>query len=332
MKISKTVNNLKRSAQLLICVAGMISVSAQASYWERPVVQQFAQDMVNKHQFDKSDLQDWFSFSKKRQVIIDAMMRPAEGKPWNQYRPIFLTDKRISKGVEFWKQNKTLLERAEKEFGVPAEIIVAIIGVETFYGNRSGRFPVIDALATLGFDYPPRSEFFLRELEHFLLLARDEKLAMKDTLGSYAGAMGMGQFISSSYRNYAVDFDKDGTRNLWQVTDAIGSVANYFKRHGWRLNEPVAVRADHKGRNFDATGRMMEPDQPLSSFRKAGLVFEKNIKTKDDMGVLVKLETKQDYEYWIGLHNFYVITRYNHSPLYAMAVYQLSQEIKGQMR
>ena len=308
------------------------SVNAQASYWERPVVKNFVNEMVKKHQFDQHELQRWFSASKKRQSIIDAMMRPAEGKPWKEYRPIFLTDKRITKGVMFWQQNRELLEKAEQRFGVPVEIIVAIIGVETYYGRQSGRFPVIDALATLGFDYPPRAKFFKKELEQFLLLARDEKLSMNETLGSYAGAMGMGQFISSSYRNYAVDFDGDGQRNLWQTTDAIGSVANYFKRHGWRMNEPVVVKANGNGKSHKKEGRMMKPHRSIDSFRQQGLDFKPGIKTKDGKAVLVKLDGKKGTEYWIGLHNFYVISRYNHSPLYSMAVFQLSEEIKRRMK
>lgn len=323
---------VKQIFLMLLSMLLLSNVSAEASYWERPVVKNFVDTMVKKHQFNKQELQNWFSASKKRQSIVDAMMRPAEGKPWKEYRPIFLTDNRITKGVMFWQQNRELLEKAEKQFGVPAEIIVAIIGVETYYGRHSGRYPVLDALATLGFDYPPRSDFFKKELEHFLLLARDEKLVMKETLGSYAGAMGMGQFISSSYRQYAVDFDQDGQRNLWQVTDAIGSVANYFKRHGWRMNEPVVVKANGNGKSYNKEGRMMKPHRPIESFRQQGLNFQPGIKTKDNQAVLVKLDGKKGTEYWIGLHNFYVISRYNHSPLYSMAVYQLSEEIKKRVR
>lgn len=326
MKISKNI------VFGLLGLSLLGNASAEASYWERPAVRDFVSEMVSKHQFDRRELQSWFSSSKKRQSIIDAMMRPAESKPWKEYRPIFLTDKRISKGVMFWQQNKALLAKAEKEFGVPAEIIVAIIGVETYYGRQSGRFPVIDALATLGFDYPPRADFFRKELEQFLLLARDEHLEMTKTLGSYAGAMGMGQFISSSYRQYAVDFDQDGQRNLWGITDAIGSVANYFKRHGWRMNEPVVVRANGNGKSHEKEGRMMKPHRSIDSFRNQGLLFQSNIKTKDNQGVLVKLDGKKGTEYWIGLHNFYVISRYNHSPLYSMAVFQLSEEIKKRMK
>ncbi|MDH5518457.1 MAG: lytic murein transglycosylase B [Gammaproteobacteria bacterium] len=324
---------IKKNGLLMLCMMLLVvNVSAETSYWQRPVVKAFIDEMVKKYDFDKDELVNWFSASQKRQSIIDAMMRPAEAKPWKQYRPIFLTDKRITKGVAFWQKNRDLLAKAEAQFGVPAEIIVAIIGVETYYGRQIGRYPVIDALATLGFDYPPRASFFKKELEQFLLLARDEKLAMNQTLGSYAGAMGMGQFIPSSYRRYAVDFDNDGQRNLWTTSDAIGSVANYFKRHGWREGEQVIVRADANGRKHQAEGRMMKPHRSVESFRDQGLSFEKNITTKNDQAVLVKLNGKEGSEYWIGLHNFYVISRYNHSPKYSMAVFQLSQEIKHRMQ
>lgn len=324
---------IKNSGLLVLCIMLLAgNVNAESSYWKRPVVKTFVNDMVKKYDFNKDELVSWFSASKKRQSIIDAMMRPAEAKPWKQYRPIFLTDKRITKGVAFWQKHQDLLAKAEAQFGVPAEIIVAIIGVETYYGRQIGRYPVIDALATLGFDYPPRATFFKKELEHFLLLARDENLEMNQTLGSYAGAMGMGQFIPSSYRRYAVDFDNDGQRNLWQTTDAIGSVANYFKRHGWRKGEAVIVKANANGRSHAKEGRMMKPHRSIDSFREQGLRFNKKIKTKNDQAVLVKLNGKKGTEYWIGLHNFYVISRYNHSPKYSMAVFQLSQEIKRRMQ
>lgn len=322
---------IKNIALITLGVLAAGNASAEPSYWERPVVKTFVDEMVKKHHFNKDELVAWFSDATKRQSIIDAMMRPAEGKPWNEYRPIFLKDKRITLGVDFWKRNRKLLEKAEQQYGVPAQIIVAIIGVETYYGRQIGRYPVLDALATLGFDYPPRAKFFKSELEQFLLLARDEKLNLKETKGSYAGAMGMGQFISSSYRHYAVDFDEDGQRNLWQTTDAIGSVANYFKRHGWATGEPVIVKAQSNGRSHEKEGRMMRPHRSIKSFREQGLSFESKLKARDNEAVLVKLNGKDGIEYWIGLHNFYVISRYNHSPKYSMAVFQLSEEIKKRM-
>ncbi len=322
---------IKHIAFFSLCMLAAGSVSAESSYWERPVVKSFVDEMVKKHHFNKDELISWFSDATKRQSIIDAMMRPAEGKPWKQYRPIFLTDQRIIKGVAFWKKNRKLLQQAEDKYGVPAEIIVAIIGVETYYGRRSGSYPVLDALATLGFDYPPRATFFKKELEQFLLLVRNEKLDIKNILGSYAGAMGMGQFIASSYHRYAVDFDADGQRNLWQTADAIGSVANYFKRHGWRTGEAVIVKADGNGHAHKKEGRMMKPHRSIESLRQQGLSFESGLNTKDGEAVLVKLNGKKGTEYWVGLHNFYVISRYNHSPKYSMAVFQLSEEIKKRM-
>ncbi|MCK5336384.1 MAG: lytic murein transglycosylase B [Gammaproteobacteria bacterium] len=322
---------IKHIAFFTLCIVTAGSVSAESSYWERPVVKSFVDEMVKKHHFNKDELISWFSDATKRQSIIDAMMRPAEAKPWKQYRPIFLTDQRIIKGVAFWKKNRKLLQQAEDKYGVPAEIIVAIIGVETYYGRRSGSYPVLDALATLGFDYPPRATFFKKELEQFLLLVRNEKLDIKNTLGSYAGAMGMGQFIASSYHRYAVDFDADGQRNLWQTADAIGSVANYFKRHGWRTGEAVIVKADGNGHVHKKEGRMMKPHRSIESLRQQGLSFESGLNTKDGDAVLVKLNGKKGTEYWVGLHNFYVISRYNHSPKYSMAVFQLSEEIKKRM-
>ncbi|MDH5423399.1 MAG: lytic murein transglycosylase B [Gammaproteobacteria bacterium] len=322
---------IKKITLIALSVLITGNVSAESSYWETAAVKTFVDEMVMKHQFDKAELIGWFSGASKRQSIIDAMTRPAEAKPWKQYRPIFLTDKRITQGVNFWQRNKKLLQEAEEKYGVPAQIIVAIIGVETYYGRQIGRYPVLDALATLGFDYPPRAKFFKKELEEFLLLVRDEKLNLKETKGSYAGAMGMGQFISSSYRQYAVDFDGDGQRNLWQTTDAIGSVANYFKRHGWAKGEPVIVRAENRGISHEKEGRMMRPHRSVKSFRQQGLIFEPNLTSKGDEAVLVKLDGKDGIEYWIGLHNFYVISRYNHSPKYSMAVFQLSEEIKKRM-
>lgn len=324
---------IKKLCYLALFLVLSVNVNAEEYYGDKAAVKSFINEMVTKHSFDKKELTQWFDKAFKRQSIIDAMTRPAERvKPWKDYRPIFLTDKRITKGVAFWQKNRQLLEKAESKFGVPAEIIVAIIGVETYYGRLSGRYPVIDALSTLGFDYPPRSTFFKKELEQYLLLVRDEKLDIKNTLGSYAGAMGMGQFIPSSYRAYAVDFDGDGKRNLWQTKDAIGSVANYFKRHGWQQNEAVIVPADGNGKSYKKEGRMMKPHRSIDSFRKQGLRFEANLKSKNDQAVLVKLKGKKGIEYWIGLHNFYVISRYNHSPLYSMAVYQLSEEIKKRMK
>ncbi len=292
-------------------------------------MQEFIDQMVSRHGFERENLSTLMQQAKYRQSIIDAISRPAEGKPWHQYRPIFVTESRTKQGVEFWNGNRELLERAEETYGVPAEIIVAIIGVETRYGRHAGRYPVLDALATLGFSYPKRSAFFRRQLEELLLLAREEKIDPVTLVGSYAGAMGKPQFIPSSYRAYAVDFDGDGQRDLLNNNaDVIGSVAAYFKRHGWRKGEPVAAPAQGVGKahgHYLKAG--MKPSIPLGQLEKAGITSKLEAKPAE-LASLIRLRQKSGNEYWIGLGNFYVITRYNHSNLYAMAVLQLSRKIR----
>jgi membrane-bound lytic murein transglycosylase B len=227
----------------------LVSLNVQADYSQRSDVQQFIGEMVEKHGFDRNDLELKFAMAQRLDGVLEAIAKPAEKVlTWREYRPIFVTSKRIRRGNDFLEQNHEVLKRAEKEFGVPAEIITAIIGVETYYGRLSGKTQVFDSLVTLGFDYPPRSPFFLSELEQFLLLSREEDVDVRVVRGSYAGAMGMPQFISSSYRQYAVDFDGDGKRDLWNSTaDVIGSVANYFKVHGWKNGGQVVVPARVRG-------------------------------------------------------------------------------------
>ena len=298
-------------------------------YVERPEVQAFIDDMVDRHDFKRRDLTALFAGIEPQARVLEVIQRPAEGKPWHEYRPIFLNPQRIENGIAFWGENRLLLEQAETVYGVPPEYIVAIIGVETFYGRHTGGFPVLDTLATLGFDYPPRARFFRSELEQFLLLTREEGLDPRELEGSYAGAMGKGQFISSSYRNFAVDFDKDGTRDLWHsAADAIGSVANYFQRHGWKRGEPVTLPARVEAEvaaPFAEKG--MKPSFALAELTAAGVEPLYPLSYEDAVA-LIELEGDEFNEYWLGLTNFYVITRYNHSPLYAMAVHQLAQEIK----
>jgi len=309
------------------------AISAATSLAEQDVaaradVQQFIGKMVKKHNFDANKLNALFKQVELKQKIIDAITRPAEGKPWHQYRPIFVTNTRINEGVTFWNENKATLERAEKEYGVPPEIIVAIIGVETRYGRHKGGYRVMDSLSTLAFEYPKRGKFFRSELEHYLLLAREEKLDPLSVKGSYAGAMGKSQFISSSYRNYAIDFDGDGKRDLWDNTaDAIGSVANYFKRHKWQPGGKVVVPA-LVGSNhiLVLVKKGYKPHSTIAELRKRGATAKSKL-DPNSMGALIELKTRVGREHWIGLNNFYVITRYNHSPLYAMAVYQLGQAI-----
>jgi membrane-bound lytic murein transglycosylase B len=307
--------------------------SAPESYTEG--ARAFAAEMADKHGLDLSALEGMLAQAEYRQDIIDAMRRPAEGKPWHAYRPIFLTPTRVAGGVQFMHAHRDLLQRAEAEHGVPPEIIAAVIGVETNYGSNQGRYRVIDALTTLGFAYPERAGFFRNELEELLLLSRDERLDPLGVKGSYAGAMGMPQFIPSSYRDYAIDFDGDGHRDLWHSpADAIGSVANYFSRHGWRAGEPVTLPVQVAG-TLPADIPVLEkaPAEPNLAVKKliqAGITASEPLPAAERVS-LIRLEAPED-EYWLGFNNFYVITRYNHSNLYAMAVYQLSREIRETFR
>ena len=317
--------NKHRSLLLLLC---LLPLTVFANYDERVDVQEFIAQMAKKHSFDQQKLHDLFSRVEKKDWVLQAIARPAEKtKTWAEYRAIFITDKRIEKGREFLRRHRDTLARAEKTYSVPAEIITAIIGVETYYGQRSGKTRVLDSLMTLGFDYPPRSRFFLSELEQFLLLARDENIDAGEILGSYAGAMGMPQFISSSYRHYSVDFDGDGKRDLWSnPADVIGSVANYFSIHGWSKGEPVASPASVVIPDGIDNINTLKPHTSIGVLKSKGVKPQQSLDDKE-MAALFRFEGENGDEYWLGLNNFYVITRYNHSAMYAMAVYQLSREI-----
>ncbi len=321
----KIIKNLFISSLFFVW---LLPSTAFANYAERDDVKEFINEMVKKHQFDRKVLQQLFSRAEKLEWVLEAISKPAEKTlTWRQYRPIFIKQKRIDLGHEFMKKYHDLLARAEKETGVPVHIIAAIIGVETYYGRHAGKTAVFDSLTTLGFDYPPRSKFFRSELEQFLLLAKEENIDVSEIKGSYAGAMGMPQFISSSYRHYAVDFDGDGKRDLFDSTaDAIGSVANYFKVHGWQRGGDVVQAATVSTRPADATRKKLKPHTTIAEFRKQGVTTKKAY-ADDVKATLITLEGKTGTEYWLGLKNFYVITRYNHSALYAMAVHDLSQEL-----
>lgn len=268
-----------------------------------------------------------------KQSIVDAMTRPAERKPWHEYRPIFITEKRIDGGVDFWMQYEAQIQAAAERYQVDPQIIVAIIGVETLYGRITGNYRVIDALATLSFYYPDtgndRSDFFSDEFMQFILLGQEEGIPILEAKGSYAGAMGLGQFIPSSYREYAVDMDADGRRDLWSSMDDItGSVANYLHRHGWEYGQPVVLDATAKA-NADQSlveGRNYKPEMSVADLAAKGYVTEAPV-DPDLLAAVVSLEEDYGDRLWLTFKNFYVITRYNRSPLYAMAVFELSQAI-----
>ena len=245
IRIRKTVRKTVGLALLGLAMSissNSCAASAQQNYAQRADVKIFIDEMVEQHGFDRAYLEDKFASAKRLDNVLESIAKPAEKElNWGQYRPIFVTNKRSNKGKKFIRENRATLERAEKEYGVPVEIIAAIIGVETFYGRHTGKYTVFDSLTTLGFDYPKRGKFFRSELKQFLLLSKEEDIDIETMTGSYAGAMGMPQFISSSYRRYAVDFDGDGKRDLWNSTeDVIGSVANYFSEHGWVKGGEVA--------------------------------------------------------------------------------------------
>ncbi|WP_437422506.1 lytic murein transglycosylase B [Stutzerimonas chloritidismutans] len=302
---------------------------AQAGDYEGEKVAEFVDEMTRDYGFASEQLADLLAQAERKQGILDAISRPAERvKPWKEYRPIFLTEARVAQGVDFWRENEAALTRAEAEYGVPAEIVVAIIGVETFYGRNTGGHRVIDALATLGFDYPPRQPFFRQQLKEFLLLAREEQVDPLTLTGSYAGAMGLPQFMPSSFRAYAVDFDADGHIDIWKnPVDAIGSAANYFKQHGWLPDAPVVARARPEGdRHAEGLTEGLEPVLTAAQLRELG--WQTDVQIPDETLVTAfRLDGAEGDEYWIGLPNFYVITRYNRSIMYAMAVHQLAGQL-----
>lgn len=317
------------SLSLLFTFSHSIAKAKTSDFSDKKEVQVFIKEMVKKHKFKKRYLEMLFAEAKSYDSILEAIARPAEGKPWYEYRPIFVTKKRTQGGIDFLKKHNVALTRAEEKYGVPKEIIVAIIGVETRYGKHAGSYPVFDALATLAFGYPPRATFFKSELEQFLLMIHEEQFDSKDLLGSYAGAMGMPQFISSSFRRYAVDFDGDGKRDLWNnPTDAIGSVANYFRKHHWKPGQPVTHKVEvHGKKHATLITKSLKPQHTQQQLLDNGVILPGQI-AENLKGKLLKLKKPKDPEYWVAWNNFYVITRYNHSALYSMAVYQLSQKIK----
>lgn len=292
----------------------------------------FIQEMVNEHGFTEQELAVWFDTAEVNQRILKTIKRPAESAmPWHRYRNIFIQQERIDKGIEFWKKHEATLTRAEETFKVPAEVIVGLIGVETKYGRIMGKFDIFNSLYTLGFHFPRRSKFFRKELKEFLILAREQQWPVGTIKGSYAGAMGYGQFMPSSYRMYAVDFDNDGKINLLEnPVDAIGSVANYIKVHGWKDGGELVSKAEIKGDDYrKLLTRSLKPTKPLTEFFNAGVTIKHELEP-EQKAVLIELEQEDHKEYWVGLHNFYVISRYNPRVLYTMAVIQLTGLIKEQ--
>lgn len=325
-KLPKTLLHL--ASTLTLFVSGYACAEEPRPFEDKQVFSEFIAEMVKEYKFDASTLNQWFNEARLHQNILDAISRPAEGKPWYDYRPIFVNDARVRGGVQFWKENAKIIDEVVAKYQVPPEILVAIVGVETRYGQHKGTYPVFDSLSTLAFAYPPRAKFFRSELKQYLLMAREENFDPLSLKGSYAGAMGMPQFISSSFRNYAVDFDKNGQRDLWDsVADALGSVGNYFRRHGWKPGERIADEVEVSGLKYQAMiDDSLKPRYTPEEFRLAGVALPSDLPA-DLKGSLVRFDNGDGAEYWVVWNNFYVISRYNHSALYSMAVYQLSKEI-----
>ena len=321
-------NYIAISLLLTLSLTGL-AMPAAALDLQREDVKSFVDQMVNEHGLDRSYVSAVLKGSETQQSILDAMSRPAERvKPWHEYRAIFLTQKRIDAGVEFYGEHRERLELIEAETGVPPEMILGIVGVESFFGRITGRHRVVDALATLGFDYPPRAKFFRSELQQVFLLAREEQLELESLVGSYAGAMGPPQFIPSSYRAYAVDGDGDGQRDLignWD--DVLASVGNYFAAHKWKAGEPVAATATLSERAAEPSLQtQLKPDSSVDRLSEAGVLFATELDGDATAG-LWRLDGEDGDEYWVGFHNLYVITRYNRSVMYALAAWQLGNEI-----
>lgn len=328
--------NLKRALAPLL-FAALASLAAAApntpTFADDPAALEFARDLEQRHGFQADELISQFAQTRPNATVLKLIKPPASPlqRSWERYRPRFLNDRRIDGGVRFWQENGAQLAKASALYGVPEEIIVAIIGVETEYGRNMGGFRVFEALATLAFKYPPRAEFFRTELEQFLLLARENNLDPLAVKGSFAGAIGIPQFMPGSQRRYAVDFDGDQRIDLGNsVDDAIGSVGRFLEQHGWLAGQPVAVPAMTSG----------APDEALlqAGIRpslKAAELVEKGIRAAIDPQATVALidlvSPGRDTEYWLGFENFYVITRYNRSSFYAMSVFQLGEEIRTRM-
>ena len=309
-----------------------MAAAARAQPGLRTEYETFINDIAAKHGLETAALRRLFAQIKPQPSIIRAMNAPSTALPWHAFRKGHVDAVRINGGVKFWQQHAAILARASRDYGVPEEIICATIGIETHYGGYTGNFRILDALATLAFDYPKRAEFFRDELEQFVLMGKEASLDLAGLRGSYAGAMGIPQFMPSSYRKYAVDYDGDGKRDLWRsVADVIGSVANYYKLHEWQAGEAITVPA-----RVSATPDMdliddITPKTKISEFRKLGI--EPATPVNDDtLAALLPLETENGMQYWFGFKNFYVITRYNRSTNYAMAVYEIAQGIKAARR
>ena len=314
----------------LLAMASPAGSADSAQRTLSPEVESFIEEMVQRHGFKRAALRRLFTRSEPQPAVIRSISAPLTARPWHEFRRLYVNEARISGGIEFWQKHAATLARASRKYGVPEEIIVATIGMETLYGRRMGEFRVLDALTTLAFDYPPRAGLFRSELEQFLLLARESGFDAAKLKGSYAGAIGWPQFLPSSYRRYAVDFDGDGKRNLAGApTDAIGSVANYYRSFGWRTGDAIAVPAEADSGAVEALTRLgVKPRLMVSELKGRGVTPTAPVDESAE-AALVAVEAENGPQYWLGLKNFYVITRYNRSVNYALAVHELARELRS---
>lgn len=314
-----------------LCAA---AADAKSGYAQRTEVRAFIAEMVGRHGFREAELRQVFSRAQRMPGVLEAMRPRDATRSWERYRANFLDPRRIDAGLEFWRVHRSSLERAREQYGVPEEVILAILGVETFYGRNMGRWRVIDALSTLAFDYPQRAAYFRSELENYLLFARDNSLDVFSLQGSYAGAIGMPQFMPGSYLKFAVDFDADGAIDLrTSAADSIGSIGNFLVRHGWRRGEPIQSAVSLEGEQFRAyiDGSVL-PKNTLAELAAAGVRPRSAPKgaPEGSLAILVELETpERPSEYRLGFQNFWVLTRYNRSALYAAAVADLADALRA---
>lgn len=315
------------------CLVLMAAPSAHAlnpvSY---PALRTFSAEMTDRYGFSAKQLRRAFRCAKIRPEIVEAMERPKESLPWYEYSKIFLTPENVRRGARFWKKHAAALARAHEQYGVAPEVIVALIGVETQFGRNQGGYPILDSLVTLMLKYPPRAAFFRTELTDFLRLTRELNLDPCRVKGSYAGAMGLPQFIPSSYLRYAVDFDGNGKRDiLGSPEDAIGSVAHYLKENGWEADAPVADDVRLEGTLYFWIEKLgLKPALSVRQLTRYG-IFPRHLDNAERRAALIPLEGKHGPFYRLGYNNFYVITRYNLNKRYAMAVYDLSEMIRQRM-
>lgn len=323
-KIMRVFNRLV--GLIWISLVASVGVLAQV---DQVKVAEFARSLSDRSDLSLEELTVILNKAEYQESIVQKMDKPAEGTmTWGRYRNIFMKEERIAAGVTFWRENETVLNSVSEDSGVPVEIILGIIGVETNFGKNKGSYKVLDALFTLAFAYPKRSSYFTAELEKFILLSKKENLNIYEIKGSYAGAMGYCQFMPSSYEAYAKSYEEGSTRDLMQADDAIASVANYLKVHRWERGGPVALEVKNRIDPKPLETKSVKPDNTLRYFSEMGYIPSGNI-SPSAKAALLELEGTEGMEYWFGFNNFYVITRYNHSKLYAMAVYQLGEAIKA---